>query len=57
MAVEQHGPTICQMIGEPYNVAFYTDCKKCRILTCPIKHLLDRIDKLEDLVYQLEASQ
>jgi len=53
--MSEHGPTICQMIGEPYSQAFYTDCQRCSKRTCPVKHLLERIDKLEDLVYQLEA--
>lgn len=39
---------ICQMIGEPYNHAFYTNCLKCSIKVCPVNHLLERIVKMEE---------
>ena len=41
---------ICRKIGEPHHVANYDACLKCTERLCPVKHLLERVARLEKLL-------
>lgn len=43
---DEHGPTICQLIGEPFTCVWYTSCVECKIETCPIRRILRILEKI-----------
>ena len=43
---DRYGPTICQLIGEPYNHVRINDCARCTMKTCPIYVILKKLGEL-----------
>ena len=42
---DQHGPTVCQMVGEPYSQAWVCNCVDCKIKTCPIRAIFKILEE------------